>query len=107
MRDQSFFARVYDLVARVPRGKVVTYGQLAAFLGHPRAARTVGWAMHAAPRERNLSCHRVVNAEGALAPDSVFGGAARQRARLVREGVTFRANCRIDLERHRWRITDT
>ncbi len=95
---------MYDIVADIPRGRVVTYGQIAAYLGHPRAARTVGWAMAAAPRERRLPCHRVVNAEGGLAPDAVFGGAGRQRARLEREGITFRRNGCIDLARYRWRI---
>jgi methylated-DNA-protein-cysteine methyltransferase-like protein len=99
-----FFERVYAVVSQIPRGTVVTYGQLALALGNPRAARTVGWAMHSAPPERNLPCHRVVSASGALAPDHVFGGSGVQRALLEQEGVTFFEDGRIDLDKHLWDI---
>ena len=62
----DFFQRVYRLVACIPPGQVATYGQIAAILGSPRAARTVGWAMQAAGE--GVPCHRVVNASGALSP---------------------------------------
>jgi len=95
------FDEVYRIVARIPAGKVATYGQIAALLGHPRGARTVGWAMHDAPPELDLPCHRVVNARGALSPEEVFGP-GRQRALLEAEGVTFKRNGCIDLEQHLW-----
>jgi methylated-DNA-protein-cysteine methyltransferase-like protein len=100
----GYFDRVYDVVARIPRGKVATYGQIAAFLGHPRGARTVGWAMRSAPPGRHLPCHRVVNGAGTMAPGDTFGGATAQRTRLEAEGVTFTRSGRIDLEKHLWRI---
>jgi methylated-DNA-protein-cysteine methyltransferase related protein len=103
-RTDSYFDRVYEIVARIPRGKVVTYGQIAAYLGHPRAARTVGWAMHSAPRHLRLPCHRVVNAAGTVAPGEIFGGAAVQRRRLEVEGITFTRGGRINLAKHRWVI---
>jgi methylated-DNA-protein-cysteine methyltransferase-like protein len=102
----GYFDRVYDVVARIPRGKVATYGQIAAFLGHPRGARTVGWAMRSAPPHRHLPCHRVVNSAGTMAPGNTFGGAAAQRKRLEAEGVTFTRAGRIDLEEHLWRIKE-
>ena len=104
--SDGYFDRVYRIVARVPRGKVVTYGQIAAFLGHPRGARTVGWAMRSAPPRLHLPCHRVVNAAGTMAPGNVFGGAAAQRKRLEAEGVTFTRGGRIHLGKHRWTIGD-
>ena len=85
---RAFFAEVYRIVAQIPAGKVATYGQIAAWLGAPRGARTVGWAMWECPPELGLPCHRVVNRSGAMAPDHVFGGEERQRAMLAAEGVT-------------------
>ncbi|MBI4572773.1 MAG: MGMT family protein, partial [candidate division NC10 bacterium] len=60
----GFFSRVYDLVARIPRGQVATYGQIARMLGAPRSARIVGWAMHGNPHGRRVPCHRVVQQGG-------------------------------------------
>jgi methylated-DNA-protein-cysteine methyltransferase-like protein len=97
------FESVYEVVARIPKGTVVTYGQIAAFIGSPRGARTVAWALHSTPSGRRLPTHRVVNASGALSPGHVFGEGV-QRARLESEGVTFRPDGRIDLERHVWLI---
>ena len=99
-----FFDQVYQIVSRLPRGKVVTYGQLALAVGNPRAARTVGWAMHRAPPERKLACHRVVSASGRLAPDHVFGGPEIQRSMLEEEGVTFLHDGRVNLDEHLWEI---
>ncbi len=101
---ESFFREVYAIVARIPKGKVVTYGQLAICLGNPRAARTVGWAMKGAPPELRLPCHRVVNRLGKMAPDHVFGGADVQRSRLEDEGVTFDTEGRVDLDKHLWSV---
>ena len=97
--EGDFFSRVYRLVARIPPGQVATYGQIAAMLGNPGAARTVGWAMQAA--REGLPCHRVVNASGALSPPEVFGPGV-QRERLEHEGVSFLPSGRIDLKHHLW-----
>jgi len=100
---REHFERVYEIVARIPRGKVVTYGQIAAFIGSPRGARTVAWALHCTPSDRRLPTHRVVNASGALSPARVFGEGV-QRARLESEGITFKADGCIDLHKHLWLI---
>jgi len=97
--EGDFFSRVYRLVACIPSGQVATYGQIAAMLGNPGAARTVGWAMQAA--SDGLPCHRVVSASGALSPPEVFGPGV-QRERLEHEGVSFLPNGRIDLKHHLW-----
>lgn len=92
----DFFKNVYTLVARIPAGKVATYGQIAMMLGSPGAARTVGWAMHAAPP--GLPWHRVVNRRGTLS-DTTAGG---QRDLLEAEGVPFLHDGRIDLRSCLW-----
>jgi methylated-DNA-protein-cysteine methyltransferase-like protein len=95
-----FFRRVYVLARQVPRGRIVTYGQLARALGAPHGARTVGWAMRACPAD--VPWHRVVNARGeiSLRPTT---GYAEQRARLRAEGVRFDRAGRIDLDKYGWR----
>ena len=100
--DAAFAEQVYEAVARIPRGKVATYGQIAAQVGDTLAGREVGHIMSCAPSERNLPCHRVVNRTGALAPDYAFGGQEKQRALLEAEGVTFLAYGRIDMTLHLW-----
>ncbi len=98
----SFFDRVYEYVARVPRGKVVTYGQVAAAIGAPRCARQVGWALHVNPQPGIIPCHRVVNREGRLAPAFAFGGTDAQARLLEAEGVKVRDGF-VDLEKYLWR----
>ena len=99
---KDFFQRVYDIVARIPEGKVATYGQIAEMLGRPKAARAVGWAMRAAPAHLQLPCHRVVNRLGELAPDHAFGSPDVQRELLLSEGITFGEDGRIHIKRHLW-----
>ncbi|NLW55579.1 MAG: MGMT family protein [Firmicutes bacterium] len=98
---KGFFQRVYQIVAQIPAGKVATYGQIAALLGAARNARIVGWAMHKAPPELNLPCHRVVNKAGTMGPGYLFAP-GEQRMLLEAEGVTFTLDGRIDLEKHLW-----
>lgn len=102
--NESFFHQVYRIVSQIPEGKIATYGQIATMLGRSAGgARVVGWAMRAAPEGMKLPCHRVVNKSGTLAPDYAFGGAQVQREVLEREGVTFKADGRIDMNRHLWK----
>lgn len=98
----NFFQKVYGVVGRIPKGKVATYGQIAALLGNPKGARTVGWAMQSAPSYLNLPCHRVVNKSGSLAPQYVFGSREYQRALLEMEGITFREDGCINMKTHLW-----
>lgn len=86
---QSFSQSVYELVKRIPAGKVATYGQVASLTGRPRNARMVGFALHANPEPGQIPCHRVVFKDGSLAPGFAFGGPERQRALLESEGVLF------------------
>jgi methylated-DNA-protein-cysteine methyltransferase-like protein len=98
----GFFARVYALVRRVPRGCVVTYGQVARLLGAPRAARVVGWAMHDNPHGSRVPCHRVVQQRGSLSPNYCLQDPGRQRRLLERDGVEFLLDGRVDMARHQW-----
>ena len=100
-REDGFFARVYALVRRIPRGRVLTYGQVAALLGDPRWARTVGWALGACG-SRAIPCHRVVNARGGCSSGYGSGHPERQRARLEAEGVRFRLGGTVDLAAYGW-----
>jgi methylated-DNA-protein-cysteine methyltransferase-like protein len=90
-------------VARIPAGRVATYGQVAALAGLPGHARLVGYALHGLPSESDLPWHRVVNAQGRVSPRSEPGPfEGLQRHLLEEEGVRFDERGRIDLERHRW-----
>jgi methylated-DNA-protein-cysteine methyltransferase-like protein len=98
MEVKGFFDKVYDIVADIPEGEILTYGQIAAMVGSPRASRIVGYAMNSAPLGRKLPCHRVVSKTGQLAPDDVFGGKEKQREMLEREGINFLENGCIDMK---------
>ena len=88
----SFFDTVYEIVKQIPRGKVLSYGQIARAAGFPRKAREVGWALHVNPDPEHIPCHRVVNREGRVSPAFVFGGENMQVALLKSEGVEFDEN---------------
>ena len=98
----DFFNAVYEFVKRVPAGRVVTYGDVARAIGSPRASRQVGWALHCNPQQGVIPCHRVVFADGSLAPGCAFGGREVQKAMLESEGVAFSEEYKVDLNKHRW-----
>ena len=100
MRSLSFFERVYEALKQVPKGKVVTYGQLAYAIGAPRCARQVGFALHVNPSPGIIPCHRVVNKAGRLAPAFAFGGEEVQAQLLEAEGVVVRDDYTVDLEKY-------
>lgn len=96
----SFGQAVYAVVRRVPRGRVVTYGQVAALVGVPRAARAVGQAMRRCPA--GVPWHRVVSGRGTVSPRGDREGMLSQRILLAHEGVRIVGH-RLDLGRHGWR----
>jgi methylated-DNA-protein-cysteine methyltransferase-like protein len=91
---------VYAVVRRIPRGRVLTYGQVARLLGMLRGARAVGWALRALPdgEGRRVPWHRVVGAGGRISPRA-GPGPELQRRRLRQEGVRFRSG-RVNMQRH-------
>ncbi|MDR2891710.1 MAG: methylated-DNA--[protein]-cysteine S-methyltransferase [Deltaproteobacteria bacterium] len=96
--SSGFFARVYELVAIIPPGRVMTYGQISAALQSPYSAKLVGFAMSAAPAGQALPCHRVINRLGEMSPAFAFGGENTQQSLLEAEGTPFLPNGRINLE---------
>jgi methylated-DNA-protein-cysteine methyltransferase-like protein len=107
--QEKLFERIWRVVARVPRGRVATYGQIARMAGLQNGARTVGWALRALPdgrrvRGRPIPWHRVINAQGtiSLRGGEDGGGARRQSAALRREGIKVPRGEGIDLGRYLW-----
>ena len=94
------FSAVYEIVARIPRGQVASYGQIARMLGNPRLSRAVGYALHDAPE--GLPCHRVVSRDGGLSDAFSPEGKATHRMLLELEGVGFTGDGRVDMPRYRW-----
>ena len=102
MQNENTFTRIYEIVRKIPKGKVTTYGQIAWLLGNPRMSRVVGYALHVNPEPGVIPCHRVVNRFGRVSSAFAFGGENRQIALLKEEGVTFRDEENVDLSRHMW-----
>jgi methylated-DNA-protein-cysteine methyltransferase-like protein len=90
------------VVRRVPAGRVVTYGQVAALAGIPGQARQVGYALHALPAGSDVPWQRVVNARGEVSPRSEQGWEGYQLHLLAEEGIELDPAGRIDLARYRW-----
>ncbi|ASG55672.1 methylated-DNA--[protein]-cysteine S-methyltransferase [Salmonella bongori] len=98
--QDTFPQRVWQIVASIPEGFVMTYGDVARLAGSPRAARQVGGVLKRLPEDSNLPWHRVVNRHGAISltgPDL-----QRQRQALLAEGVVVSGSGQIDLQRYRW-----
>lgn len=94
---RAFGKDVLNIVSQIPRGRVTTYGHIAALAGWPSHARMVGRTLRYSPGAVELPCHRVVNIAGRTA-----SGWSRQRTLLEEEGVTFKANGHVDMEKYLW-----
>ncbi len=99
----SVFERIYEVVCKIPEGKVATYGQVALLAGNPHWARVVGYALHNNPTPILIPCHRVVNREGKIAEAFAFGGGNAQRELLLKEGIKFEADGTVDLKIYGWK----
>lgn len=96
---EKFREDVYAVVASIPYGKVLTYGQIAWLVGRPRHSRMVGHVLQGAAAEIHLPCHRVVNSSGRTAPHWL-----EQTEMLKAEGVTFRKNGCVDMKACNWNL---
>ena len=96
---------VYEYLTAIPKGKVVTYGQIAEFLGNKNLARTVGNILHENPDGDKYPCYKVVNAKGNLAKNYAFGGVDCQKIRLEADGVIVKNN-KVDLKVYQWSYAD-
>ena len=97
----NLYQEIYEVVKKIPRGKVATYGQIALMCGRPKASRVVGYALHVNPLPGIIPCHRVVNRFGRLSGAFAFGGIGVQESLLRNEGVEVR-NETVDLDKYRW-----
>ena len=100
----SVFDKIYNVVKMIPKGKVATYGQVAALAGNPNWSRVVGYALHNNPFPGEIPCHRVVNRFGKTTPSFAFGGDDVQRQLLENEGIVFGDDGCIDLNVYIWRL---
>jgi methylated-DNA-protein-cysteine methyltransferase-like protein len=101
-KEKDFFDKVYKIVAKIPYGKVATYGDIAEACGIRSSARTVGWALNGA-KDTGLPCHRVVNRFGALTGKMHFGSFNLMEDLLRSEGVEFDKEGCVRLEKHLWK----
>lgn len=97
----SFRDRVYAITNKIPRGKVATYGQIAALAGNKNAARAVGMCMRTNPNAPHTPCHRVVAANGSLTGYSAGNGVITKKKMLQEEGVIFKEN-NVNLSVSQW-----
>ncbi len=99
MKSSFSKQQVYDLLRTIPRGRVVTYGQIAEMLGDKHFARAVGNALHANPDGDKYPCYKVVNSKGELSHAYAFGGIDEQKRRLEAEGISVE-NRKVDLKKY-------
>jgi methylated-DNA-protein-cysteine methyltransferase-like protein len=90
MKDPNFFQNVHDVVRLIPRGRVSTYGAIAAYLGAARSSRMVGWAMNASHGLPDVPAHRVVNRQGLLTGKMMFEYPMQMQELLEAEGIEVR-----------------
>ena len=103
MTEQSFYQKVYEVVRRIPYGKVSTYGAIAQYLGSKGSARMVGWAMNNShTQEPPVPAHRVVNQKGLLTGKHHFGGGNIMQELLEQEGIEVQNNQIQNLQEVLW-----
>ena len=93
--------KVYEYLRTIPAGKVVTYGQIAEYLGNKRASRAVGNILHQNPDGEKYPCYKVVDRNGRLSENYAFGGIEKQKEKLEGEGITV-SGYRVDLGKYKW-----
>ncbi len=98
--SSNLFNKIHEIILKIPKGKVATYGQVAALAGKPRAARTVGWALNSHPKSSELPWQRVINA-GGKSSLPLEGKRKLQQALLEAEGIMFEDG-RVNLEVFQW-----
>ena len=95
------FEKIYEVVKKIPKGRVATYGLVAAMAGNPRWSQVVGYALHVNPEPIKIPCHRVVNKFGELSDAFAFGGKESHAELLKNEGVEV-IDGRVDLSKYLW-----
>jgi len=102
-KDESFFELVYEVARQIPKGKVTSYGAIAACLGTKSSARIVGWAMNGAGKVKpKVPAHRVVNRIGMLSGKHHFSPPGSMEKSLKKEGIKVKNDKIVDFEKHFW-----
>ena len=101
-KDSGFFEQVYDVARQIPKGRVTTYGAIAAYLGTRMSARMVGWAMNGAHTMKDIPAHRVVNRNGMLSGKMHFATPTRMEELLKKEKVTVLNDQVVDFSKKFW-----
>ena len=102
-KDESFFELVYEVARQIPRGRVTSYGAIAASLGTKLSARMVGWAMNSAGKVRpKVPAHRVVNRIGMLSGKHHFSPPGSMEKLLKKEGIKVKNDKIVDFEKYYW-----
>lgn len=96
------FEKIYEVVKRIPKGRVATYGQIAALAGNRRLSRVVGYALHVNPDPENIPCYRVVNRFGEVSRAFAFGGENMQITLLRADGIEVSDEGKVDLNTYIW-----
>jgi methylated-DNA-protein-cysteine methyltransferase related protein len=105
--SSNTYPLIYAVVRRIPKGRVLSYGQVARLAGLPGRARQVGYAMYALPAGTRVPWQRVINAQGKISRRRIPGAEISQRILLEREGVRFGAGGKISFERFGWKPATT
>ena len=92
--------KVYEFLRIIPKGKVVTYGQIAEYLGNKHLARVVGNILHNNPDEYKYPCYKVVDSKGNLSRHFAFGGIEKQKEKLEKEGIIVNGY-KVDLNKYK------
>lgn len=95
------FEKIYQVVCKIPIGKVASYGQVAALAGNKKWARVVGYALHVNPDAENIPCYRVVTKEGKVSSAFAFGGMNRQIELLEQEGIKV-VDGYVNMQKYQW-----
>jgi methylated-DNA-protein-cysteine methyltransferase-like protein len=99
---EGFFAKVYDVTRQIPFGRVTSYGAIAKFLGTPKSARMVGWALNASHLDDSVPAHRVVNRIGLLSGKHHFKGSNLMQQLLESENIAVKNNIIVDFNNLYW-----
>ncbi len=102
MEEEGFFQRVYEVTKQVPFGRVTSYGSIAKFLGTPKSARMVGWALNASHLDDSIPAHRVVNKQGLLTGKHHFDGSNLMQQLLENENISVENNKIISFKEIYW-----
>lgn len=91
---------VYKFLIIIPKGKVVTYSQIAEYLGNKKLARVVGNILHKNPDDQKYPCYKVINSKGELSKNFAFGGIEKQKEKLEKDGIEV-INYKVDLKKYK------